>query len=230
MAQNGNLFYREYGPWIPFPHPIDYPLANPTDEPYLMLKFNETWRPYIVGALSALARPETYAEYGTGFIKEDIDWGGQLPWLISEIPVPTFYNWYFIQDSGGSGDSANVVQRLLTAPGIDGFFGTEFIVLNPCAECENATQVTAIGRQSESPYTIGVGGQIASLYGFLLEAVIGNAWSVETTDCLDETVVDTFGGDSFFLDGRTLKHFQVNALGPFMVTAIIEEDFTCSPA
>lgn len=230
MAQNGNMFYREYGPWKPFPFPIDYPLNNPTDEPWLALKFHESWRPYVVGALSALARPETYAEYGTGFIKEDIDWGGQLPWLIEPWPVPKFYNWHFIQDPSESGDSPSPVVQGHVAPGIDGFYGTTFMVTNLCTDCENSHQITAVGYPAQSPFSYPVGGRVSSLFGFLLHTVVGNAWSVSHTDCLDNTVVDTFGGNSFEILDFDCKAFQVIALGAFYVTAIITQDYQCAPA
>lgn len=230
MPADGNAFYRDLGPWKPFPEPLPPPVVDPATEPFLVLKFNEVWRPYIVGCLSSLARPETYEDTLDAFIREDIDFGGQLPWLIEPFPVPTFYNWRFLQDPSQSGDSANVIVRPLVAPGIDGFFGTEFIVFNGCAGCENAHQVTGIGQQADDPFTLGVGGHVTSLYAFLLETVVGNAWSVEITDCLDSTAVFSGGGQDFLMEDFDCKHFQVNALGLFVVSLIIEADYSCTPA
>lgn len=221
-----NRFYKQFGPWKPFPEPLVPPIVDPREEPFLILKFNEAWRPYIVGCLSSLARPETYEDILDNFIREDIDNGGELPWLIQPYPVVAFYNWRHVQKPGDNGDSPIVIVESFTAPGIDGFYGSRFLGLD--FDRDNAVQVTGVGLTG--PGTYPVGGHVVSMFGFLLETVVGNTWSVERTDCLDNTVVDTFGGQDFEITDFDCKAFQIIALGSYFVSIIIDTNWECGPA
>jgi len=225
----GNHFLDEYGAWKPFPEPLPPPLVDPRDTPWLILKFNEAWRPYIAGCLSSLARPETYEDVLDNFIREDIDNGGELPWLIERFPQ--FYNWRFVHDPSGSGDSDIIVTNILRAPGLDGCWGTEFIVASHCPEyCNNGfTQITGIGQQNEDPFDLGFGGHIVQMNGYLWDTVVGNTWDVEVTDCQDTTAVEFFGGQNFTKYDFSMKHFQVSALGAFYLTILLDRDWECGP-
>lgn len=225
-----NPFWRAVGSWIPLPRPVVPPITELSDEPLLKLSFNEEWRPLVVSALSVLARPETYDEGLTGFIEEDARRGAQFPWQITPDVLDNFYNWRLIQKPGDNGDSAIVVDQLLIAPGHDGSYGSQVVVFNGCANCEDSHQVTLVGQQGGSPFTVGVGGHVASIFAFTLESIIGNAWSVSITDCLDNTVVHTGGGSTISISGQDLKEIQVVTLGAFIVSIIIDEDYSCSPA
>ena len=77
---------------------------------------------------------------------------------------------------------------------------------------------------------MGVGGHVTSIFAFTLEGLIGNTWSVAVTDCLDGTVVHTGGGNDIFIAGQDVKEIQVVTLGAFVLSIIIDEDFSCSPA
>ena len=225
-----NPFFSKFGAWKPFTKGLPPPLVNPSDEPWLILKFNEAWRPYITGALTSLARPESYEDVLPEFIREDIDFGSQLPWLIEPFTVVQFYNWQWIQKPGDNGDTPSIVQQILVAPGIDGSFGTQFYVSHNCANCEDATQLTAVGQQGESPFSYPVGGHVTSLFGFLTHTVIGNVFSVRLVDCLGNETVQTFGGQSFEITDISIKEFEVDALGAFIVSVQMDENWTCGPA
>jgi len=226
----GNHFFDEYGPWKPFPEPLPPPIVDPRTDPLLILKFNEAWRPYIVGCLSSLARPETYEDVLDEFIREDIDNGGQLPWLIEPYPVIDFFNWRFIQDPGQSGDTVTPTIFQHFAPGIDGQWATTFYCVNPCTECENYHQTSGIGQQNYDPFTVGMGGHITSMYGVLFSTVVGNAWTVEHEDCLGGVVIDSFGGQSFEITDFDMKRFVVGALGSFYLSINFDSDWSCGPA
>jgi len=97
MSSEGNHFKRDFGPWKPFPEPLPPPIVDPAESPFLALKFNEAWRPYIVGCLSSLARPETYEDTLDAFIREDIDFGSQLPFLIEPYLPVICPNWWWVE-------------------------------------------------------------------------------------------------------------------------------------
>lgn len=80
-------------PFIAFDRPVDAPANDPDVGKMHTVCFNEEWLPYILGALGALARPETYraATY------DDINLAAQrgmhlLDMFMEECSVGVFYN------------------------------------------------------------------------------------------------------------------------------------------
>lgn len=225
MAQLGNLFYNQFGPWKPFPHPIDYPLANPTDEPYLALKFNVTWRPYIVGALSALARPETYAEYGTGFIKEDIDWGGQLPWLIEPYTPAVCPNWTWVIPDNLPPIAGESLFKEFAIDGC-GLHGRSFFAW---ATTDPINEYCELNFRGDDLNGVIAGGNIRDLW--IHQASGNNAAVIHIfyTECAGFSgTVDTLNGfEDFDLDWQ---QFSIKSTDNFMAWWTIDYTYNCSGA
>jgi hypothetical protein len=52
--------WQSGGSFIPYPYPVDFPDADIEDTPKVSLCFNESWLPWVLGALKVLARSETW--------------------------------------------------------------------------------------------------------------------------------------------------------------------------
>lgn len=221
-----NRFFQQFGPWKPFPEPLPPPIVDPRDEPWLIVKFNEAWLPYIVGCLSSLARPETYEDVLDNFIREDIDNGGELPWLIEPFPVVQFYNWYWAHDASQTNNLPHLTTYEFYAPGIDGNYGAIFQAVD--FDVNNAVQLDIQGYEigSNSP----VGGPISSFAAQLWQTVVGNVFHVTTIDCLDNEVATDYGGQSFEVIGGSYKHISVLTQGAFQLVIQTNGDWTCGVA
>lgn len=73
--------YFYLGEWAAFDKPVPPPSTLFTDAPRVSLCFNKAWLPYVLGALKALVRPETWdADPATlGAMREDL-YGGITAW------------------------------------------------------------------------------------------------------------------------------------------------------
>lgn len=199
------------------PRPIDVPDGDFDVSADYSLCFAAPWLPAVATALSTLARPETYDTDDLAASFDAAQRGSQAQLSIKSgcgAPCPN-WNWFEIATYVTPYDS--------TLNFTSGFTDCD------CGEDDyrirvgsirystalNISRVAFEARRRDDHSNCG--GHICNIAGIFAQVVVGNVWTFQWVNCLDEETIETTAGLLFNKVDFDCKRFCLTSTAPFSI-------------
>jgi len=216
--------WQNNGSYIPFPRPVTSPDGSFLGTPQVSLCFSAAWTPYVIGALKALARKETWAE-GDG---QDDNWVLEARSMIARIeeqclePPPAGINWELVlEEFTGQINFWELVNG--GPPNTTASYEGHFLLPDVFGSVDARVDGVEIIDND-----LLVGGLFTDLL-FSKDSGLEGAMTLITHDCLGHAnTITTF--TPYHLENVLIKDFRCLALINIVCTATIAGTWVCGPA
>lgn len=216
----------ERGAYIPFPEPVVGPDFDIREGPCGYLVFNTYWRPYILGALKVLARPETWKADTQEEIDDLVEQGMHLQCLIPGVQnapadTPCSPDAFLILD--GSGPGVNTQIALGTVNTLNELC---YAVASMNTTCDAGVVNWHLEDINGNPV-----GAIVRVFAFAIDqTIIPPFASYQYLDC--NNTYHTFSGanQGFLINPTDIQSLSATVTGGMLMMVTILSKVQCGPA
>jgi hypothetical protein len=226
MSLSGpNSSAPERGAFIPFPLPVEGPEEDIRSGPCGVLVFNDSWRPYILGALKVLARPETWKsddpEKIAGWVEQGMHLQSMLPGISGNIG-PCNVDWVAIADFVAGFHHIGTLLNPLDE--VSGQFYFSYAAINDLGDAG------AVSIHFEDFNGNFVGGLVDVRWFSINTNIIPSFWQYDYTDCTGghHTGSDFTTGGALL--NKQMREIAISQTGGLYVTVTLKGKFLCGPA
>lgn len=214
--------------YIPFPRPVPVPTQDVDSPPVARICFNESWLPYVLGALKSLARPETWD-------------AGESTRELAVMQAHSLLTGVDCFDSGCSGfESINWYGNVFVSSPYRVFYTQNFSwqcynnlrLSHVVVDVDPNEDIAYFGMEyfSNPQLTLSCGVRLPILMAAQIEAVLPLLFVWSTRDCFNINDAGTLASGTFVWSNRELKRWSLSSFAPFILAWIEAGSYTCGQA